>query len=218
MKKTTYMGQSFLVAFLVFAGLTLISLPASSQCDKKNYCDDYEGDYDYRSQSSFAKLSPGDTSSLNCVLYGGQRYRIYVCSDPKLGDVTYKIVNPERKTKRTIVSIKRDTVVTYKSDDDGNFLTDDNGELIVASKAVSIDTTWATERYTVDKVMYDKKKNTDKPYFEIAPKKSERFIVRVTVPGGDPNYGGCVNIYVGRKPIDAKGFSKTGQGRITQDY
>ncbi|MBI5540255.1 MAG: hypothetical protein HY951_09380 [Bacteroidia bacterium] len=195
-----------------------MSLQTNAQCEKKKFCEDNLDDYDYRSQSSFAKLSPGDTSSVSLVLYGNQRYRIFVCSDPKLGDVAWKIVNPERKTKRTIASIRKDTTVIYKLTETGDYATDDLGNLIVKDKKVNVDTLWNTERIAVDKVVFDNKKNSDKMYLEVAPKKSERYIVRVAIPGGDPNYAGCVNVYVGRLPMDSKNFSKQGKGKTNTTY
>ncbi len=64
---------------------TLISsVNLFGQCERKKFCDDYMEDFDYRSQSSYAKLAPGDTASVNVVLYGGQKYRMFVCSDSKL--------------------------------------------------------------------------------------------------------------------------------------
>lgn len=218
MKKNIINQLGILAVVLLATGLVFITNTASAQCEKKAFCDDYEEDFDFRSQSAFAKLSPGDTSSVNVVLYSGQRYRMYVCSDPKLGGVSYQIVNPERKTKRYIVSVKRDTIVIYKTDENGDYMTDDNGNLLVASKSVNIDTTWGTERYTIDKIVFDSKKTGDKPYFEIAPKKSERFIIKITVPAGDPNIGGCVNAYIGRKAVGSTSFSKGGKTRTGQTY
>ncbi len=192
---------------------TIFSLNVSkifAQCERKKYCDDYMEDYDYRSQSSFAKLSPGDTSSVNVVLYGNQKYRIFVCNDPKLGGVNWKVVIPERKTKRTIDKIKKDTLLTYETNEYGDYKTDKNGNLIIKSRHVVVDTTWITERISVDKVLFDNKQQNKQPYFEITPQKSARYIIRVSVPSGDPNYSGCVNVYVGRKEIGSKGFVKKG--------
>jgi hypothetical protein len=167
-------------------------------------------DYDYRSQSSYAKLAPGDTSSVNIVLYGNQKYRIFVCNDPKLGSVVWKVVQPERKTKRTIDKIKKDTIVTYEMNEYGDYKTDKNGNLIIKSRQIVVDTTWITERISVDKVIYDSKQQNKQPYFEITPTKSARYIVRVQIPSGDPNYSGCVNVYVGRKEVGGKNFVKKG--------
>lgn len=193
---------------IIFVGLMLFALNSQAQCNKKKYCPDNWGDYDYASQSSFASLAPGDTSRANVVLYAGQQYRIFVCNDPKLGDVGYQVVLPERKTKRTISEIRRDTVKTYKLDEYGEYVYDDLGNMIVTSKTVTSDTIWLTERYTFEKVLFDSKNNkTGKAFFEYKPSKSGRLQVKIKVPGGDPEYTGCVNIYVGRKAIGSKSFS-----------
>lgn len=219
MKSETIIGKSILT-FAITMFVTMSSINISAQCDKNIFCaEDWEEDYDFRSQSSFAKLSPGDTSSVSAVLYGNQKYRIFVCSDEELGDVKWKIVNPERKTKRTIQSIKKDTVVIYKTNEYGDFLTDESGNPVVKSKSVNIDTLWNTERISVDKVMYDNKKNSDKPYLDVQPKKSERYIVRVSVPGsGDPNFAGCVNVYIGRIPVSSKNFNRGGNNKSGNTY
>jgi hypothetical protein len=218
MKSIKHMKKGIVTLTISLIGITSF-LQVNAQCEKKFFCEDdydYEGDYDYRSQSSFAKLSPGDTSSVSVVLYGGQKYRLFVCADPDLGGVLWKIVNPERKNKRSIQAIKKDTLVINKVDADGNFITDSQGNLVVKEKKVTIDTIWKTERIAYDKVIYDNKKNTDKPYLEVIPKKSERYIIRVAVPGGDPNLAGCVNVYVGRLPVGSKSFAK--QGRSGDTY
>jgi hypothetical protein len=220
MKSIKYMKKEIVTIAILLFGITSF-LQVNAQCEKKFFCEDdydYEGDYDYRSQSSFAKLSPGDTSSVSVVLYGAQKYRIFVCADPDLGDVLWKVVNPERKTKRSIQSIKKDTLIINKVDADGNFITDDLGNLVVKEKKLMVDTVWKTERIAYDKVIYDNKKNTDKPYFEVTPKKSERYIVRVAVPSGDPNFAGCVNVYVGRLPVGSKSFSKGGNKKTGDTY
>ena len=80
----------FLIAVLILSS----NLQLFGQCERKKFCDDYMEDYDYRSQSSYAKLTPGDTASVNVVLYGGQKYRMFVCNDAKLGNVSWKIVQP----------------------------------------------------------------------------------------------------------------------------
>lgn len=210
MKVKIYMKKIVITLAVTIFNL-LIFIQINAQCERKSFCEDNLDDYDYRSQSSFAKLSPGDTSSVNVVLYGNQRYRIFVCSDPKLGDVLWKVVKPERVTKRTIASIKKDTTVIYKVNETGDYITDDLGNLEVKSKQVNIDTLWNTQRIAVDKVAFDNKKNSDKLFFEVAPKKSERYIVRVAIPSGDPNYAGCANVYVGRLPMEVKNFSKQGK-------
>jgi hypothetical protein len=217
--KSNKIFRKGIVAFAVTIAGVLSFSSSSAQCEKRDLCsDDWQEDYDFRSQSSFAKLSPGDTSSVSLVLYSNQKYRMFVCSDEELGGVMWKIVNPERKTKRSIQSIKKDTVVIYKTNEYGDFITDENGNTIVKSKTVMIDTLWATERITVDKVMYDSKKNSDKPYLDVIPKKTERYIIKITVPGADPNMSGCVNVYVGRIPVSSKSFNRSGNNRTNDTY
>jgi hypothetical protein len=183
---------------------------ALGQCEHKKYCEDLMEDYDYRSQSSFAKLSPGDTASVNVVLYGGQKYRFFVGNDPDLGNVTWKVVQPERKTKRTIQKIKKDTMLIYQTNDNGDFVADKNGALIIKDKHVNIDTTWLTERISTEKVLFDNKQSGKQPFYETQPEKSARYIVKINIPSGDKNYSGCVNVYVGRKVITGKNFIKKG--------
>lgn len=199
----------FILAFFV-------SPDASAQCNRKKYCPDNFGDFDYASQSSFASLAPGDTTRANVVLYTNQNYRIFVCADPMLGDVKYQVILPERKTSRKIDQIKKDTIVTYKSDENGEYIYDDLGNMVVASKTVVVDTTWITERYTFEKVLYDNKNNkSGKPYFEYSPKKSGRLQVKIQLPAGNAEDQGCVNIFVGRKVIGSKNFQK--QSRYSDD-
>jgi len=218
MKSKNILRKGFVAFAITISGILSFSI-SNAQCEKRDFCsDDWQDDYDFRSQSSFAKLSPGDTSSVSLVLYSNQKYRMFVCFDEKLGGLTWKIVNPERKTKRSIQSIKKDTIVTYKTNENGDFITDDNGNTIVKSRTVMIDTLWATERITVDKIMYDNKKNSDKPYFDVIPKKTERYIIKVAVPGGDPNMSGCVNVYVGRIPIASKNFNRGGNNKTNDTY
>ncbi|PKP21465.1 MAG: hypothetical protein CVU05_06725 [Bacteroidetes bacterium HGW-Bacteroidetes-21] len=201
--------ELMLITVCLFLASCIFPTLASAQCNKKKYCAENFGDYDYNSQSSFASLAPGDTSRANVVLYANQTYRIFVCADPSLGDVKYQVILPERKTSRRIDQIKKDTVVTYKTDEYGEYMYDDLGNMVVQSKTVVVDTTWITERFTFEKVLYDNKNNkSGKPYFEYAPKKSGRLQVKIQVPGGDPENQSCVNIYVGRKVIGSKNFQK----------
>jgi len=198
------------ISILLVIGTMFSSFTFYGQCERKNFCNDLMEDYDYRSQSAYAKLAPGDTASVNIVLYGGQRYRMFVCNDPKLGNVSWKIVKPERKTKRTINKIKKDTTLIYEVNEYGDYITDKEGNLIIKSRQINVDTIWNTERISVDKVLYDNRQQNKTPYYEIIPSKSARYIVRVVIPSGDPNYTGCVNVYVGRKALGQKNFVKKG--------
>lgn len=43
-----------------------------------------------------AVLIPGDEAELNMTFYAGQEYRLFVCNDPILGDVDFKVYDNER--------------------------------------------------------------------------------------------------------------------------
>ncbi len=204
MKKTIIKTSVLLIAIAM-----ITSFNSFSQCIKKKYCSENEGDYDYASQSSFALLSPGDTSRATVVLYTNQTYRIYVCADEVLGDVKYQVILPERKTSRKIGEIRKDTSVTYKMDPNtGDYAYDDWGNMIVESKKVVLDTLWVTERYTFEKVLYDNKNNKGKEYYDYTPAKSGRIQVKIQLPEGDPEDEACVNVYVGRRVVGSKNFQK----------
>jgi len=218
MKTEKYIIKTLKLVLIISVLLVTIPFDASSQCQRRRYCQENMSDFDYSSQSTFASLYPGDTSRATVVLYNGQQYRIFVCADPELGDVSFQVLQPERRTKRFITNVRRDTLITYKTDMYGDYIYDEKGEVAIESIQAISDTTWQTERYTHEEVLFDSKRNkSGKPYFEYAPPKSGRIIVKVTVPsGGDPTYFGCVNLYVGRKTISSRAFQKG--ARLTQDY
>ena len=206
MKRTKIISSVLIVAVLV-----VLSFNSFSQCTNKKYCNDKMGDFDYKSQSSFALLSPGDTSRTNVVLYANQTYRIFVCGATDLGDITYKIVQPERKTERKIIGVKKDTIVTYKMDPaTGEFMYDDVGNMVVESRKPVQENIYETIRYTDESnVVYDSKGG--KPYLDYTPKKTGKLVVKIQIPAGDPEDEDCVNVYVGRKMVGSKNFKSSSQ-------
>ncbi len=48
-------------------------------------------------QMNTSTLSSGQKTSLNLTFYSGQDYRILVCAQEQLGDVTFKILDMQRK-------------------------------------------------------------------------------------------------------------------------
>ncbi|MEM7160852.1 MAG: hypothetical protein AAF487_00295 [Bacteroidota bacterium] len=85
---------------LVFIGLFL-SLGAmlnAQQCRsfvKKNCIGDL-APYTANETFNSAVLIPGDEAELNMTFYAGQEYRLFVCNDPILGEVDYKIYDSEK--------------------------------------------------------------------------------------------------------------------------
>lgn len=203
--KTIILILQVLILIVIFTNKT------TPQCHRKKLCkEDFDiyGDYDYKSQSSFSYLSPNDSSKVTVVLYNNQEYRIFVCNDPELGTVKWKLLQPERVTKRTIKSIKKDTVIIYETNEYGDYIMDNNGNFKIKSKQVRVDTIWNVERVTRYKEIF-KSEGAQQPYFEIRPPKTASYIITVEVPSGeDPKYEGCVNVYVGRRELSKKRLTK----------
>ncbi|MES2382118.1 MAG: hypothetical protein V4538_13810 [Bacteroidota bacterium] len=59
----------------------------------RKYCDAQEtgGDWRYNAQSRSALYAAGSTSKLRCVIYKGMDYRMSICTEPLLGNPTFKI-------------------------------------------------------------------------------------------------------------------------------
>ncbi len=215
-------------AILLITVLAINILPVFSQgCGKTAFCskEDY-ADYDYRSQSSYAILAPGDTARASIVVYAKQDTRILVCFDPKLGAVAYRVLETIRESKRTIKDIKKTESETpvYKLDADGNPVQkkNENGEpmfdenynpiyeLDRMNKEVKIDTIWQVEKTQREKVLYDNKSNGKKYWEDLNVAKTRRVIIEVVIPRAAKRVEGCVNIEVGHRAIGGrKSFTRT---------
>ena len=107
---TSLIFISFLIAFL--------SSSTNAQKCKKDFkmCKAEDlGDFDYSSQTSFARLSQGDTARLKIVAFSGKSYRVLLCAEPELGQVAFKIFKSIRKETSTFtVDTKGDTAWTFK--------------------------------------------------------------------------------------------------------
>ncbi len=201
----------FFASFFVLG----ISFNANAQrCDKQDFCDesiDY-GEYDYRMQSSFVYAYPGDTVVYKTVLYLRKQYNVFVCADPELGDVRYKIVKPFRKTVKKIKEITTDTVVEYKLDENGEiaYPEENNYEPVKIGETIERDTVWDIKRVTDEKLIYDSRTGKT-PIYNKVVKRTHRVFIYVYVPeDGNPS-GGCVNIYVGKQDIGKRIKYKEGR-------
>ncbi len=203
---------------IIIALLGITSTALSQNCARKKFCDkDDYGNYDYRSQSSYAILSPGDTARASIVIYSRQDSRILVCYDPDLGNVQYKIFHPKRITRTVIKDIdKTETEIeVYKRDEDGNpvQMVDEWGDPVYDENynpvyeidhyetVVEYDTIWQKERVVEETLIFNSGKDgTAKPYWEgLNVKKTKRLIIEVIIPEGDRSIEGCVNIEVGHR-------------------
>jgi len=190
------------------------SLYIYTQCHKKFACDDenlevFFDEYDFKSQSAYAYLSNKDSAKVSIVLYSGQEYVIFVCSERELGNIDWKIVKPERKTIKKMIGIKMDSIVKYKTNEYGDYILDEKGDFIIESKKMITDTIWQVERITHYNPIYEKNK-AEKPYFKISPQKTSSYTIYVKIGESKVSdyEGGCVNVYVGRKIKHGKTFRR----------
>ena len=83
---------------LIFIMLAVI-LPtmAFSQCRRftKLKCIPALGEYIPNDNFNSAVLIPGDEAELSMTFYAGQEYRVMVCGEEILGELTYKILNSD---------------------------------------------------------------------------------------------------------------------------
>ena len=167
--KTKLILKIFFLA-IIFINVSYYSF--SQRCDKKKFYSKQDlGNYDYRGQSSFALLSPGDTVKLKIVVYSGQDYRIFAACDPVLGQVEYKIIQQIKKRKKIIKAVTSEEVPIYKKDENGELALDDWGDYIEEGSNTVYDTIWGTKKYVVKKLLFSNLKSSDK-YWEQREKKT----------------------------------------------
>ncbi len=93
-------NQRSLVLKFAFASLLFfIAVGASAQCRSfaKNKCVPALAPYKFNETFNAAQLSPGEEAEVNLTFFSGQEYRVLVCSHPILGEVNWKLVDPENK-------------------------------------------------------------------------------------------------------------------------
>jgi len=88
MKKITYL--------LAIAALLAANL-GHSQCRSfvKNNCGEAMGDYVPAENFNAAKLQPGDVAEVEMTFYGGEDYRLLICSHELLGDIAFQVLDTE---------------------------------------------------------------------------------------------------------------------------
>ena len=76
----------------------LIPLGINGQCrgfTKKN-CRPLIEPYTHNGQMNSAVLFPGDSADIMLTFYSEQQYRLVICAEEQLGDVSYKVSDIER--------------------------------------------------------------------------------------------------------------------------
>ena len=91
--------KKFLSIALLLGTISLLSFnQANAQCKRftKKNCLPKLDPYIYNGQLNSATLAQGDIAELNLTFYPDQDYRIFVCSDPILGNVHFKLYDKDK--------------------------------------------------------------------------------------------------------------------------
>ena len=77
-----------------------VPLAFNAQCRAftKKTCRPQIEPYIHNGQMNNAVLYPEDNADIILTFYSGQDYRLVVCSEEQLGDVTFKVTDMDRKT------------------------------------------------------------------------------------------------------------------------
>jgi len=79
--------------------ILLIPFGTNAQCRSftKKKCIPEISPYIHNGQMNSAVLFPGDSADIMLTFYSGQEYRLVICSEEQLGDVSYKVSNIDKK-------------------------------------------------------------------------------------------------------------------------
>lgn len=94
MKQTYSLKTIAAIVVLVFSNLAINAQCASFQ---KKKCMPKIQPFTLNGQVNTSVLSSGQKTSLNLTFYSGQDYRIVVCGQPQLGDLTFKVMDSNKK-------------------------------------------------------------------------------------------------------------------------
>ncbi|HIE16532.1 MAG TPA: hypothetical protein EYP69_06375 [Bacteroidales bacterium] len=197
MKVTIKLSLIVLIFFINFN--TKLS---AQRCDRMRYGSEYYEDYDFRMQSVFMTLLPGDTTVVKTVVYAGKAYRIFAAIDDEYPPVHWKITAPYRVTVKKIKAINHDTTYEYKRDEYGEIIYDEDNDYqpIVTGMSVDVDTVFESLRIQKEKLVFDSKQSDpEHPYWEKIIRKTRRLFIYVYMPTDIYPEGDCANVYIGRK-------------------
>jgi hypothetical protein len=93
--KQTY----FLKAIVAISIVAFSTLAANAQCSAflKKKCMPKIQPFQLNGQVNTSTLTSGQKTSLNLTFYQGQDYRIVVCGQPQLGDLSFKVLDMNKK-------------------------------------------------------------------------------------------------------------------------
>lgn len=89
---------------------------AQNKCASKSLCtQDFLDGYDFRSQSRYLAMKPGDSSVTNIVMYANQNYRILVCNENTENSALFKVLAKNKRAERQVKLISgNDTIWEVK--------------------------------------------------------------------------------------------------------
>ena len=87
-----------LFSFILFISLLVPSLSHAQSCRSftKKTCRPALENYIHNGQMNTAVLFPGDKADMMLTFYSGQKYRLLVCTQEQLGDVTFRVLDIDR--------------------------------------------------------------------------------------------------------------------------
>jgi len=230
-----FIKKSPLKGITVILIISMLCFPLSQSnaqlCKTNQYCkaDDFGKMYDFRGQSTYGKYSPGDTCKVQAILYSGNDIRIMTCSEPKLGQVQFKVFKMVKEYRRIVdrVEQKENQIPLFKTDkrgkpvpkldDWGKPLRDNYGDIVfeIAAyrKVLTVDTVWKIERKSKELILFDSRKGSR--IYNCSITETEPIMIEMIVPKTtDPKlrtYKGCVGIMIGRifHTTSFKSFAKS---------
>lgn len=131
--------------------------------------------FDVNGQSRSAMIKVGTPTEMNIIAYGGQDYRITLCSDKKiLGEyVVFRLIEKVREPKQVVVATT-DTIPVL------NEWGEQTGEVRTEKR-----TETKTLFEDVRKVLYDNTEYEMAQEVEFSMASTKRLIVEITAPGSD---------------------------------
>ncbi|MBI5218161.1 MAG: hypothetical protein HY958_04445 [Bacteroidia bacterium] len=161
---------------------------------------EYISEYDFRSQSYTTLLSQGDTLNYTFIAYSKQDFRIIVCGEASLGNIRYKVVEPERKIISKVKKVNENEEIIYKLDEFGEMILGSDDKPVVLSKEILRDTIWDKTILIEETPLFDSENNQGKKFWDVKNmNRTKRLTVKIKIDGDNKNNSGCVNILVGRK-------------------
>ncbi|NOZ46583.1 MAG: hypothetical protein GXO79_07345 [Chlorobi bacterium] len=90
--------KKLIIKFSIYLLISTLPILGYSQCKSftKQVCMPKLDPYIYNGQLNSAILNEGDIAELVLTFYGGQDYRIAVCSEEEIGNVQFKLLDTDR--------------------------------------------------------------------------------------------------------------------------